>query len=64
MGEHQIVLVDRPQTALTVRELVEIGYRRRRTFGLCFTVIFLGAVLAAAVMPKRYESELKILVHR
>ena len=67
MGEHQVVFVDRaarPQTALTVRELVEIGYRRRRTFGLCFTVIFLGAVLAAAVMPKRYESELKILVHR
>ena len=67
MGEHQIVLVDRsarPQTALTVRELVEIGYRRRRTFGVCFAVIFLGAVVAAAVMPKRYESELKLLVHR
>ena len=67
MGEHQIVLVDRsarPQTALTVRELVEIGYRRRRTFGVCFTVIFLGAIVAAAVMPRRYESELKLLIHR
>jgi uncharacterized protein involved in exopolysaccharide biosynthesis len=67
MGGHQIVLVDRrdrlPAT-VTVRDLIEIGYRRRRTFAWCFTVIFLGAIVAAILAPKRYESELKILVHR
>jgi uncharacterized protein involved in exopolysaccharide biosynthesis len=67
MDEHQIVLVDRRNAlpaAITARELAEIGYRRRRTFAWCFLVIFLGAVVAAAILPKRYESELKILVHR
>ena len=67
MNEQQIVLIDRrnnlPST-VTVRELLEIGYRRRRTFAWCFATIFLGAIVAAAFMPKRYESELKILVHR
>jgi uncharacterized protein involved in exopolysaccharide biosynthesis len=67
MNDRQIILIDRnakPSNAITVRELVEIGYRRRRTFAICFTVIFLGAILAAVIMPKKYESELKILVHR
>jgi uncharacterized protein involved in exopolysaccharide biosynthesis len=67
MGEHQIILVDRNArlpNAITARDLLEIGYRRRKTFAVCFTVVFLGAILAAVVMPRRYESELKILVHR
>jgi uncharacterized protein involved in exopolysaccharide biosynthesis len=67
MSEQQIILVDRnarQSNAITLRELVEIGYRRRKTFALCFTVVFLGAILAAVIMPKKYESELKILVHR
>jgi uncharacterized protein involved in exopolysaccharide biosynthesis len=67
MGEHQIIVVDqnnRLPSTITTRELLEIGYRRRKTFAVCFTVIFLGAIVAAAIMPKRYESELKILVNR
>lgn len=67
MNGQQIVLVDRRShlpAQFTARDLVEIGYRRRRTFAWCFATIFLGAVVAAALMPKRYESELKILVHR
>ena len=67
MNEQHIVLVERnakPPSTLTLRELVEIGFRRKKTFGACFAVIFLGAVVAAIVMPKRYESELKIMVHR
>lgn len=67
MGEHQIILLDRnarQPSAITARDLLEIGYRRRKTFAVCFTVVFLGAIVAAAVMPKRYESEMKILVHR
>ena len=67
MNENQIVLVDRRSAVpapMTAREFVEIGYRRRGTFALCFAVVFLGAIVAAAILPKRYESELKILVHR
>src|SRR5215467_4984071 len=67
MNENQIVLVDRRSAVpapMTAREFLEIGYRRRGTFALCFAVVFLGAIVAAAILPKRYESELKILVHR
>jgi uncharacterized protein involved in exopolysaccharide biosynthesis len=67
MEGHQIVLVDRRSqlpAPVTARELIEIGYRRRRTFGWCFVTIFLGVIVAATLMPRRYESELKILVHR
>lgn len=65
--QQQIVLVERntkSSSAITLREFAEIGFRRKKTFGLCFTVVFLGAVVAAAVMPKRYESELKVMVNR
>src|SRR5215469_48908 len=67
MDERHIVLVDRKShlpSTVTARELLEMGYRRRKTFAWCFAAIFLGAIVVAAVMPKRYESELKILVHR
>src|SRR5215472_15293519 len=67
MDERHIVLVDRKShlpSTVTARELLEMGYRRRKTFAWCFAAIFLGAIVIAAVMPKRYESELKILVHR
>jgi uncharacterized protein involved in exopolysaccharide biosynthesis len=67
MNGREIILVDRNSrtpTVFTAREIVEVGVRRRRTLAVCFTIVFLGAVVAAAVMPKRYESELKILVHR
>jgi hypothetical protein len=67
MESHEIVLSDRlarRSDSLTLREVLEIGLRRKRTFGTCFLVIFLGAVLAAILLPLHYESEMKILVHR
>ena len=67
MDSHEIVLSDgfgRRSDSLTLREVLEIGLRRKRTFGTCFLVIFLGAVLAAILLPLHYESEMKILVHR
>src|SRR5215469_2432296 len=67
MDERHIVLVDRKShlpSTVTARELLEMGYRRRKTFAWCFAAIFLGAIVIAALMPKRYESELKSLVHR
>jgi uncharacterized protein involved in exopolysaccharide biosynthesis len=67
MERHEIVLSDRlarRSDSLTLREVLEIGLRRKRTFGTCFLVIFLGAILAAVLVPLHYESEMKILVHR
>jgi uncharacterized protein involved in exopolysaccharide biosynthesis len=67
MSRHEIILTDRgmrESSALTTRDIVEVGVRRRGSFTFCFAVVFLGAVAAALVMPKRYESETKILVHR
>jgi succinoglycan biosynthesis transport protein ExoP len=67
MEGHEIVLGDRlarRSDSLTLREVLEIGLRRKRTFGTCFLVIFLGAILAAILLPLHYESEMKILVHR
>ncbi|HXH67435.1 MAG TPA: GumC family protein [Candidatus Limnocylindrales bacterium] len=67
MSRHEIILTDRglrENSALTTRDIIEVGARRRGSFTFWFTVVFLGAVVAAMVMPKRYESETKILVHR
>src|SRR6266702_515464 len=67
MSRHEIILTDRglrENSALTTRDIIEVGARRRGSFTFWFTVVFLGAIVAAMVMPKRYESETKILVHR
>lgn len=57
-------VIPRTPQGLTLRGVLEIGYRRRRTFGLCFAVVFLGAICAAIFLPRTYESELEILAHR
>jgi uncharacterized protein involved in exopolysaccharide biosynthesis len=67
MSRHEIILTDRglrENSALTTRDVIEVGVRRRGSFIFWFTVVFLGAIVAAMVMPKHYESETKILVHR
>jgi uncharacterized protein involved in exopolysaccharide biosynthesis len=67
MSRHEIILTDRgirDNSSLTTRDMIEAGVRRRGSFLFWFTVVFLGAIVAAIVMPKRYESETKILVHR
>src|SRR5260221_1403309 len=67
MSRHEIILTDRgirENSALTTRDMIEVGVRRRGSFTFWFAVVFLGAAVAAMVMPKRYESETKVLVHR
>jgi uncharacterized protein involved in exopolysaccharide biosynthesis len=67
MSNQEIILSERRSQTLASYapfELIEVGIRRRRTLGACFLALFIGACLAAVVLPKRYESELKILVHR
>lgn len=48
----------------TPRDLILVGFRRRRTIGLTFLAVMLGAVLAVVLLPSKYESETKILMHR
>jgi uncharacterized protein involved in exopolysaccharide biosynthesis len=67
MSRQEIILSRQPIQRVethSLREIVEIAHRRRKTFGSCFALIFLSAVVATILTPKRYESELKILVHR
>lgn len=49
---------------LTVRDAVAPVFRQRRLALAVFIGIFGGAVIAAAVVPARYQAEMKILVNR
>src|SRR5260221_4379834 len=67
MSRHEIILTDRgirENSALTTRDMIEVGVRRRGSFTFWFACVSLGTVVAEMVMPKRYESETKVLVHR
>jgi len=67
MSSREVILLDRNPRQLstwTLRDIVEVGMRRRRSLATYFTIVFLGAAVAAAIMPRRYESELKVLVNR
>ena len=67
MASREVILIDRSARHLstwTLRDIVDIGVRRRRSLATYFVVVFLGAAIAAAIMPHRYQSELKILVNR
>jgi uncharacterized protein involved in exopolysaccharide biosynthesis len=46
----------------TLRDLLAVGFRHRRLIALSFLGIFIGAVLAAILLPPEYEAEMKILV--
>jgi uncharacterized protein involved in exopolysaccharide biosynthesis len=52
------------ELGLTLRDVVAPVFRRRRLAGLLFLGIFLGAILAAVALPRKYEAEMKILVNR
>jgi uncharacterized protein involved in exopolysaccharide biosynthesis len=67
MSNQEIVLSERKSQALASFapfDIMEIAMRRRRTLASTFLALFAGACLAAIVLPRRYESEIKILVHR
>jgi uncharacterized protein involved in exopolysaccharide biosynthesis len=50
--------------ALTLRDVVAPVFRKRRMATLMFLGIFLGAILAMLLLPRKYEAEMKILVNR
>jgi uncharacterized protein involved in exopolysaccharide biosynthesis len=45
-----------------LRDVVAIGFRRRRLIAYCFFGILLGTVLAVLFVPNQYEANMKILV--
>ncbi|MFY9753055.1 MAG: Wzz/FepE/Etk N-terminal domain-containing protein [Candidatus Acidiferrales bacterium] len=49
---------------ITLRDAVSPLFRQRRLAGLLFLGIFLGAVLAGLLLPRKYQSEMTILVNR
>jgi uncharacterized protein involved in exopolysaccharide biosynthesis len=53
-----------PEMALTMRDVVMPVFRQRRLVALTFLGIFLGALLCAVLLPRKYEAEMKILVNR
>jgi len=52
------------EMALTMRDVVMPVFRRRRLATLIFLGIFVGALLGALLLPRKYEAEMKILVNR
>ncbi len=64
MSELSIQPKPEPELAVTLRDYVAPIFRRRRLVSITFLCIFLGAILAALLMPRKYEAEMKILVNR
>lgn len=51
-------------SGLSLRDVVRPVFRHRRMTTLIFFGIFLGAILAVLLLPKKYEAEMKLLVNR
>jgi protein tyrosine kinase modulator len=63
----ELPIVRKPRQAvkaLTSRDALMPIFRQKRITGLVFGGVFLGALLGAFLMPRKYEAEMKILVNR
>jgi uncharacterized protein involved in exopolysaccharide biosynthesis len=49
---------------VSLRDVIAPVFRRRRLVVWSFLIVFLGSVVAAIVLPKQYQAEMKILVKR
>jgi uncharacterized protein involved in exopolysaccharide biosynthesis len=56
--------ISRDGLALTLRDVVAPVFRKRQMATLLFLGIFLGAILAMLLLPRKYEAEMKLLVNR
>lgn len=65
MGELTLHTRARPQSPqITLRDAIVPVFRQRRLAVAIFLGVFLGAVLAGLLLPRKYEAEMKILVNR
>lgn len=64
--EETVLQLDERHEAFSVslRDVVAPLFRHRRLVALSFLGIFLGSIVAAFVLPKQYQAEMKILVKR
>ena len=51
-------------SSISLRDVVAPVFRHRRLVAVSFLGIFLGSILAAFLLPKQYQAEMKILVKR
>src|SRR5215813_3425209 len=65
MNNETLVLANPPRSvSLSARDLLAIGFRRKRAIGRCFFGILMGALLAALLRPPEYTATTKFLVER
>jgi uncharacterized protein involved in exopolysaccharide biosynthesis len=50
--------------SISAKDIVAIGFRRKRIMIVCFSAIFLGAVLVGIFSPASYQAHTKLLVKR
>ncbi|MBZ5679785.1 MAG: hypothetical protein LAO24_06745 [Acidobacteriia bacterium] len=50
--------------SFTLRDFVAIGFRHKRLLILCFGTLLVGTIVAALMMPPKYQAVTKILVKR
>jgi uncharacterized protein involved in exopolysaccharide biosynthesis len=63
--ETYLQLDERHETSrLTLRDVIAPVFRHRRLVAVSFLGIFLGSIVAAFLLPKQYQAEMKILVKR
>ena len=54
----------REASSISLRDVVAPVFRHRRLVVVSFLGIFLGSIVAAFLLPKQYQAEMKILVKR
>src|SRR5258705_7571675 len=65
MKNESLALADVPRSlSFSARDLLAIGFRRKRAIGRCFLGILMGAILAALLKPSEYTATTKFLVER
>jgi uncharacterized protein involved in exopolysaccharide biosynthesis len=64
MREQEFTTTSAGAFNFTLRDLLAVGFRHKRSFVLCFCGIFAGSILAMFLVPPTYESKSQILVKR
>jgi uncharacterized protein involved in exopolysaccharide biosynthesis len=64
MKEHEFTTATGSEFSFTLRDLLAVGFRHKRSFLLCFCGIFAGSIVAMFLVPPTYESKSEILVKR
>lgn len=64
MSEQEFTTTSLGGLNFTLRDLLAIGFRHKRSFLLCFCGILVGSIVAMFLVPPTYESKSQILVNR